>query len=366
MSSHSPQPRRRLWIVVVGVLGLLVIVGLVVGLPLLQTAMKSYSIQLGAFPTATPFEGSVTEAEIAEIGDLLRAAGLPEGDYLLSTGVAEHLERLRAGAVSPDAVRRYAANLVKLTELAAAYGDPIPVTFWDVQSTDMRTHGLREYAIADAIVQPDSEPYLSLLARAYNRLVAFHQAGEEQDTALDAEFDIFQMVVDYYEKVAGESPDDAKGRAEYGKALVLIWQQVMFSTSRTNPLTGASVISHSIFNRFNITSMWRYRMGENIWLGEIWGVSGFAHRYVGDPGNDNQVEHATISAVLQVVLGNPVKALNAIEYKELLTGKANQAHTDADIAVNNAIATAFVPRFTADYRGTIEHLRCVLAEREGC
>lgn len=365
--SATPQHsrRRRFGIILLIAIGLLLIGGLLVGLPLLQTLTRSFTLNLPLFPTATPYTGTAEDVVVAEVGERLHAVGLAESDYLLSTGVTEHLERLRAGVVSPDALRRYADNLAILTETTAGFGESIPVQFWDVETTEMRGQGITEYSLVEAMAAPESEPYLSLLARSYNRLVAFHLAAGD-DTALDAALDIFHLVIDYYEQVAGKPADDSASRVNFGNGAILVWQQVMFSTSRDNPLTGKRLISHSFFNRFNITSMWRYRNGENIWLGKIWGVTGFAPRFVGVETNDNQVEHMTISMTLQMVLGNPVSALNMIEYRDVLTGRSSDAEANADISVNNAISRIFAPRFRRDYREAIEVLRCALAERDSC
>jgi hypothetical protein len=360
----QPDRKRRIVITVLAIVGGVAILALVVGMPLIQSLTRSFVPVSSRFPTATPFTGAVTEADIIAIGDRLRAAGLTESGYLSSTGVAEHLRRLHVGEVSLEGLHAYANDLQRLAEVTATYGEAIPTPFWDVQTAEMRANTLTEYGAVAAIAMPGSEPYLALLAQAYNRLARLH--ADEQDTAVNAAFDVFQSVVDYYEEVSGLPPDNAEGRAGYGRGLVLVWQQVMFSTSRNNPLTGERLITHDVFNHFNVTDMWRYRVGESLGIGEIWGVSGFAPRFVGDPKNDNQVEHTTISMTLQLVLGEPLIALNLIEDRDLLTGHESTTHAAADIAINTVVGDEFEPRFAVDFRAGIEYLRCALTDREPC
>ena len=361
-----PQRKRRLLLAGLIVAALVIVLGVFVGLPLLQTLMNTYEPWLGAYPTTTPFTGAVSEAEITEIGDRLRAVGLAESDYLLSTGVVTHLQRLRDGEISPDALRSYADHLETLNEKTAAFGEAIPTAFWDVQTQDMHAIDMTEYDAVAAMTLPGSSPYRSLLARAYNRLAAFHEADGD-DTALDAAFDIFQDVADYYEQInEPPTPDDPDAQVDYGTGIILIWQQVMFSTSRNNPLSHDRLISHSIYNHFNITDMWRYRTGDYATIGEIWGVSGFAPRFVGDPANDNQVEHTTISMTLQLVMDEPLTALNLIEDRDVIAGNVSAAYAAADKAINTAVGRDFAPRFHENYREGIEYLRCLLADRDTC
>lgn len=356
---------RRVW-VIAAVAAVILLAVLAIGLPLLQTMTRSFDLQAVVFPTATPFTGTVSETQLAEVEASLRSAGLADEPILLSTGIPEHLRRLQNGEITAEALLAYANHLNALRTASAAFGEPIPSTFWDVQTDNMRESGLTEYSIAEGMALPGSALYLDLLAHAYNRLLVLHQ-NSATDTALDAAFDIFQFVVDYYDAISPASDSDQQEQlAHRGNSLILIWHQVMFSTSRTNPLNREQLISHSIFNHFNITDMYRYRAGEYLSIGDIWGVSGFAGRFVGDPENDNQVEHVTISMALQLVLEDPLAALNAIEDRAVLTGSESAGHANADKAVNTAIARDFAPYFYSDFRTGIEHLRCILAGDETC
>ncbi|NHW17351.1 hypothetical protein, partial [Escherichia coli] len=71
----------------------------------------------------------------------------------------------------------------------------------------------------------------------------------------------------------------------------------------------------------------------------IWGLSGFEDRFIGDPENNtNQIEHMSISMVVQGILRDPVLILEAFEEFERLAGEANRATADADEALNAAVA----------------------------
>ncbi|MCA9902997.1 MAG: hypothetical protein KC547_03995 [Anaerolineae bacterium] len=358
---RSHQRRNIILLILVGILG----VGVIFAAVLLPRLLTSYQAPTGfdGAASATPSTDDVSEADVAHIEQRLRAVGLAESGYLSSTGIATHLQRLRDKEVSLEALENYADDLEALTQISGQYGQPIPVTFWDVRTEDMTQNNLTEYDAVHAITGPDS-PYLALISRAYNRLYDL-KTSPETDTALDAALDIFQYTVAYYVLVSPVDFDnlDDEQRAEIAKGIVGVWQQVLVSSTRANPLTGKPMFSHSVFGHFNISSMWRYHVGADIGVGEIWGVSGFDQRFVGEPENNNQVEHMSISATLQLVLAEPLEVLNGIEERDILTGRESRVQAQADQNVNSAIAFEFIPYFADDYSGTIEHLRCVLASR---
>jgi hypothetical protein len=93
---------------------------------------------------------------------------------------------------------------------------------------------------------------------------------------------------------------------------------------------------------------------------QVWGVSGFAPRFVGIPENNNQVEHMSISMVLQIVLDEPVVVLDGIEEEKVLLGQAHSEEAQANMALNNAIHNEFAPFIAQDGLTAVEHLRCVL------
>ena len=114
----------------------------------------------------------------------------------------------------------------------------------------------------------------------------------------------------------------------------------------------------------NVVEMWRHHTDRQVTHPEAWGLSGFAEQFVGDAEkNVNQVEHLAISTFIQVVLKEPELVLSLQEDKELLSGHSSgRAMALADKAINNAVATQFVPWFADDPRGTVEHLRCFLKD----
>jgi hypothetical protein len=72
----------------------------------------------------------------------------------------------------------------------------------------------------------------------------------------------------------------------------------------------------------------------------------------------------SISMVLQMVLGEPVAVLDAIEEEKVVTGQADAAEANADMALNNAIHNEFAPSFAEDGLLAVEQLRCFLKGME--
>jgi hypothetical protein len=234
-----------------------------------------------------------------------------------------------------------------------------------VQTADMKANHLTEYEAVAALATPDSAPYLSLLSRAYNRLYDFRQY-RGGDTALDAALDIFLYTVEYYDAVTETDFDamEPEIARNIGNEIVMVWHQILVGATRAGPLTARPMFTPRIFARFNVTNMWQHHTGRRSAIDDIWGVSGFDPRFVGERNNENQVEHIAISMTLQMVSQVPLLILNAIEDRDTLTGRQSPAHARADQNINNAIAFEFIPRFVDDYVRGIEHLRCVLSSNE--
>jgi hypothetical protein len=120
------------------------------------------------------------------------------------------------------------------------------------------------------------------------------------------------------------------------------------------------MFSHSIFARDNVGTMYQYELDQEMGIAEVWGVSGFAPQFVGIPENNNQVEHMSISMILQIVLDESVVVLDGIEEEKTLLGHAAKEEAQADMALNNAIHNDFAPISAQEGQTAVEHLRCIL------
>ena len=183
---------------------------------------------------------------------------------------------------------------------------------------------------------------------------------------VDAALDMFAYVDEYHDKVMASpaSPDDPSEVEGRVSAMLMVWQSLVAGSTRSNPLTGEPLFSHSIFARDNVATMYQYDLDQAMSVSEVWGVSGFAPRFVGIPKNANQVEHMSISMVLQMVLDEPLVVLDGIEEEKVLLGHADEAEAQADMALNNAIHREFVPVFVSDWHQAVEPLRCILRSEE--
>ncbi|MCB0058198.1 MAG: hypothetical protein KDE45_14270 [Caldilineaceae bacterium] len=323
--------------------------------------------------TVAPGSGAPVEpapppsAEVTEqVAARLRAAGLNEQPMLGDTAISGHMQRLAAGEVDAETLLQYAADLERLNRFSTEQGGSIPTAFWDVRSKEMAANGWDEYTVVRQIAVPEAEPYLLLLAQGYGRFLRFKAAeAAGEDTALDAALDIFAAVAVYQEKMSPQpepvdDPAAVKGRAD---AMLMVWQSLVAGSTRTNPLTGEPLFSHSIFARDNVGTIYQYDVGQEMSIAEMWGVTGFAPQFVGIAQNNNQVEHMSISMVLQLVLGESAIVLDGIEVEKAAAGKADEAEAQADMALNNAIQRDFVPFFTGDWQQAVERLRATLKGR---
>ncbi|MFN2190541.1 MAG: hypothetical protein ACK2T3_17395, partial [Candidatus Promineifilaceae bacterium] len=216
------------------------------------------------------------------------------------------------------------------------------------------------------IAVPEAEPYL-LLAKGYGRFLQFKAAeASGDDTALDAALDMFALVEDHWTAVTPTSEDAVSAEETQGIAngKLLVWQSLVAGSTRMNPLTGKPLFSHSIFARDNVGTMYEYDLGEAMSIADVWGVTSFASQFVGIPENDNQVEHMSISMLLQMVMAEPVAVLDAIDEEKVVTGQADAAEANADMALNSAIHNEFAPSFAENGLRTVEQWRCFLKGME--
>jgi len=340
------------------------------GIRLYRELTTSFQVEVAQGPvTGEPKHLSPPpKTEEATVGQRLRDAGLNESPVLGDTAVSGHIERLDKGEISEETLLQYADDLIYLNEYTTTKGGPIPTSFWDVRTPEMEANSWDEYSIIRQVAVPEAEPYLLLLTRGYGRFLQFKDAeASGKDTALDAALDMFAYVDDYWADITPTSQDADSSEALKGAAngKLMVWQSLVAGSTRKNPLTKEPMFSHSIFARDNVGTMYQYDQGEEISIAEVWGVTGFHPHFVGIPENNNQVEHMSISMVLQIVLGEPVLALDAIEEEKVLLGRAHSKEASADMALNNAIHAKFAPHFADEGLNAVEHLRRVLkAENE--
>lgn len=356
--------RELIWIIVIATM-LLIVIGYF-GVRLTRKLTASFQVEVARGPAAEPLQ--LTPSPVAEestVARRLKEAGLNEEPVLGDTAISGHLQRLNAGEVSEETLLQYADDLAYLNQFTDERGGRIPTDFWDVRTEEMEANQWDEYSTVHQIAIPEAEPYLLLLAQGYGRFLQFKAAeASGEDTALDAALDMFAFVDEYHSKVmqpptSPDNPEEMKGRMH---ATLLVWQSLVAGSTRINPLTGEPIFSHSIFARDNVGTMYQYELDQAMSIAHVWGVSGFAPRFVGIPKNNNQVEHMSISMVLQIILSEPVAVLDGIEEEKVLLGHADQAEANADMALNNAIYSEFAPLFADDWRQAVERLRCFLKD----
>lgn len=318
--------------------------------------MPNRDIRRRALDRETPSDRGAGRAEVEQ---RLVAAGLAESGRLGSVGVERHLRRFDRGAVARDRLLRHAENVERLVERTERLGARLPSTLWDVESGQRRRAGLDVYRIAECLASPAHAEYVELLARSYRRFQAFKALeGRGEDTALDAALDLVEIVG---EAVAGTP---ALGRLESGRiegdetaATLYVWQNLLTSFHRRNPLTGRPLFSHGLLDHLNLPAMHRHVLARRLTAAETWGVTGLHPRFVGPARNVNQVEHLAISLTLQSVGRTPLFVLDLVEWAQVLLTPADFAEGRADRALNRAVREAFVPRFRADLAGAVEALR---------
>ena len=356
----------------IGLIPLLVlIVGIAgyYGVRLYEELTSSLAVEVMPGPATEPGDlaNMPAEEETTFVARRLREAGLNETPVLGDTAITGHLARLENGEVGEETLLQYADNLTYLNKFTTARGGSIPASFWDVRTPEMTENGWDEYGVVQQIAVPEAEPYLLLLAKGYGRFLQFKAAETSgDDTALDAALDMFAFVEDYWTTLNPESIDESSAEEVEGIAngKLLVWQSLVAGSTRINPLTGKPMFSHSIFARDNVGTMYQYDLSEAMSIADVWGVTGFAPQFVGIPENNNQVEHMSISMVLQIVLQEPLTVLDAIEEEKVVTGQADSAEANADMALNNAIHHEFASSFAENGLQAVEQLRCFLKGME--
>lgn len=351
--------------------------GLLISLAVLGTGIIGYigyGVFLKSVSVSVPRGDNVAEASSTETGtagrtfqiaERLTAAGLNPVSVLGDIGVSGHMERLAEGDIDKATLIRYAGNLTYIGEVTAARGARIPASFWDVETPSLKATGWTAYRIAYELSQDHSAPYLDVLARSYARFTSFKGSpATASDTAVDAALDILLIARDYVKSIPQErllqhAPEIRSER----DATLMAWQNLVAGSTRQNPITHKPVFSHGFIARYNVSTMHQYDVGKAMSISETWGVSGFADRFVGVSSNANQVEHLSISIILQAVLGKPLLVLNAIEEEKLLVHGGNKAEARADMALNTAVHSVFLTKLDSDLITAVEALRTELKNK---
>jgi hypothetical protein len=344
---------------------LTIFLGLCVGLVALAFIVPQSRFLLIGFPEErlqgrhASHENSRHQTHFKSIEKSLLAAGLNANPVLGDTGTSGHMARLIATEVTAKTLEEYANGLVALNRATSALGQTIPASFWDVDTTQLQQGGWTSYRIVAALNTPEGAPFVTAIGLAYSRFHRFKtQPLNGTDTALDTALDLFAPVVDLIEAVG---PNNLLERSTYitsaEQAALYLWQDIVAGSTRRNPLTHQKIFDHGFATRFHVTTIWQYETGKAQNSSEIWGVTGFDPEFVGPPENNNQVEHLSISMVIQGLLREPVLVLNAFEEYEKLTGSVSTQETNADKALNAAVHDVFVPTFESDLAASIESLR---------
>lgn len=275
----------------------------------------------------------------------LRTLGLSEAGVLGSIGVQRHQARVQQGAIAPAVLLTFAQDLAHLTQLTSADNSTISVDFWDVESPRMQRDGWDVYRLAHFLSQPEYVPYVRLLGRSFQYLARVRR-GER--TAVGVACDILCDCARYV--AAGEPVLPAtRVRRDPTRQALTLWLHIVAGASRRLPLVGWELLPQSIWTRCNVATMWEYQIGKPLSASAIWGLSGFHQDFIGTSHNNNQIEHLTISAYLQIARHVPLAALNLVEVGEwLLPPHAPFAEARADMRLNRAITRHFAPRFQVD------------------
>ncbi len=302
-------------------------------------------------------------ASLEDIRAALLDAGLNTTPILGDTGVTEHLARFEAGAISAENLLAYAEDLNALSQRSAANGAAIPAAFWDVDTPALAKNGWTSYAIVAHVADDRGRPYFDLLSKAYARFLDYRSGSGADDTALDAAFDILDLSHTYILSL----PEDR--RLQHGPKLqsveaatLMAWQTVVAGTTRRLPGLAQPVFEHGFVGRFSVKTIYQYDVQTAMSVGEVWGTSGFKDRFVGPVENNNQIEHLTISALLQVVARTPVSVLDALEREKATVGASSSGEAKADIALNNAIHRYFLPGVYDSFDTAVGKLKTVLED----
>ncbi len=189
----------------------------------------------------------------ADAIEWLRALGLSESGVLGSTGVALHQRRLRDGTLSLQTLDEYAASLERIVARTDAGEHPIPVDFWDVCSPAMRRAHYDEYYMAHTLALPELAPYLALLGRAFDR---FARMKSGADTAVAVALAILEDTSAYIRSGGSTRMIRALPWLDQPQQALILWQQILTSSTRRLPLVGLEVIPHGMWGRFNVTRLY--------------------------------------------------------------------------------------------------------------
>ncbi|MBD3662614.1 hypothetical protein [Sulfitobacter aestuariivivens] len=293
----------------------------------------------------------------------LLEAGLNDTPVLGDTGVTAHLARLERGQVSSASLLEYAEDLNTLSRLSAVQGRSIPSAFWDVETPALIKDGWTPHAIVAHLADDRGRPYVDVLSRAYGRFYEYRAGANPDDTALNAAFDILDVSHSYILSL----PEDR--RLQHGPKLrsveaatLMSWQTLVAGTTRRIPGLGRPIFDHGFVGRFSVKTIYQYDVKTPMSVGEVWGTSGFKERFVGPAENNNQVEHLTISALLQAVAGTPAAVLNAVELEKAASAQASPGEARADMRLNNAIRQFFVPTVFDDLGIASRNLKAALQD----
>lgn len=299
------------------------------------------------------------EMRTTDVETMLQVAGLNPEPVLGDIGIAGHMGRVQNGSVSLETLERYAGGLISLNEKTTALGQVVPASFWDVGSAELARDQWNSYRIVAELNTEQGAPFLQVLVAAWARFHSFKsQPASGTDTALDTALDMFEPVIALLQTHA---PDDLLERSPYittkEHAAVYLWQNIIVGSSRGSLLPSHTIFDHGFVRRFHVGTIWQYEVGEAQNNSDIWGVTGFADQFVGPLQNSNQIEHLSISMVVQGVLREPVIVLDAYENYESLLGAASPEEARADKSLNMAIAEVFLPLFEQDLPEAVNELR---------
>ena len=265
----------------------------------------------------------------------LQDVGLSAQGRLQSTGIARHLERLEAGQVSPGDLSAYADNLQALSVLCELAGPRIPADFWDVRTPAMDAAGMDEYKIVAKMNRPEFAAYVSLLDRCFQHLETFKSEGKQ--TAVATALTLLQEAAVYVR--AGHTTEMTALRPHLRPAqqAIVLWQLLVVGTNRQIPFIHRDAYTHRYWGRFNVVEIWRFHANVDENADQTWGLSGFSERFIGDATNTNQIEHMTITALAQMVLGIPAPFLDVVEELEWMLRKGTKAASRADEQLNRTV-----------------------------
>ena len=245
--------------------------------------------------------------------------------------------------MSADTLLQYARDLNALDALARSEGAPLPAAFWDTQSDAMRAKNVDEYALVHTLGRPEYEPYIRFLSRCHAHATQWKRGANQ--TAVAVSLDLLRESCAY---VRGAYPLDMTAIRPHlttAQQAIVLWQQVVTGTGREIPYVHRDAYTHGIWGRFNVVEMAQYANGNEVGADAFWGLSGFDACFIRDDTNTNQIEHAAISALAQIVLRLPPLFLNLLEDAEWMLRKGTYQASQGDKALNRAIARAFRPLF---------------------